>query len=272
MRFSPPISSGVVGVAQQRQHRPAEARGGLDHVRDVALAGLRVLPLELLARELRVLGEVEVAAVGDALELAPGAGVEVLDVARPGGVVRELLLGVRPQAQVLAPDAQPRVPVQALLAPVLVPLLGLVGRDEELHLHLLELERAEDEVRGRDLVAERLADLRDAERRLLAREAQRRLEVQEDALRGLGAQEDGRALLLHRPDRGLEHQVERARLGQVAAADRALDRLRILAARLGLLLQRVQPEAPLALAEALHERVARSPRGARRPPRSSGAG
>jgi hypothetical protein len=40
--------------------------------------------------------------------------------------------------------------------------------DEELHLHLLELAGAEDEVARRDLVAERLADLRDAERRLLA--------------------------------------------------------------------------------------------------------
>ena len=43
------------------------------------------------------------------------------------------------------------------------------GFDEELHLHLLELARAEDEVPGRDLVAERLADLRDAERDLLPR-------------------------------------------------------------------------------------------------------
>ena len=43
------------------------------------------------------------------------------------------------------------------------------GRHEELELHLLELARAEHEVAGRDLVAEGLADLRDAERRLLAR-------------------------------------------------------------------------------------------------------
>jgi hypothetical protein len=99
---------------------------------------------------------------------------------------------------------------------VLVPLLGLVGRDEELHLHLLELERAEDEVARGDLVAKRLADLGDAERRLLAREAEDGLEVQEDALRGLGAQVDRRAGLLHRADRRLEHEVELARLGEVA--------------------------------------------------------
>ena len=38
----------------------------------------------------------------------------------------------------------------------------VAGRDEVLDLHLLELARAEDEVARRDLVAERLADLRDA--------------------------------------------------------------------------------------------------------------
>ena len=44
----------------------------------------------------------------------------------------------------------------------------LVGRDEVLHLHLLELAGAEDEVLRGDLVAEGLADLGDAEGRLLA--------------------------------------------------------------------------------------------------------
>ena len=93
---------------------------------------------------------------------------------------------------------------------------ALGGRHEELHLHLLELARAEDEVAGRDLVAERLADLGDPERRLLARELQDVLEVDEDPLRGLRPQVGDRAGLLDRPDRGLEHQVEVARLGQVA--------------------------------------------------------
>jgi hypothetical protein len=48
-----------------------------------------------------------------------------------------------------------------------VPLLVGAGLDEELHLHLLELAGAEDEVARRDLVAERLADLPDPERDLL---------------------------------------------------------------------------------------------------------
>src|ERR1700738_4635527 len=89
-------------------------------------------------------------------------------------------------------------------------------RHEELHLHLLEFPHAEYEVPGGDLVAEALADLGDPERWLLARELEVVLEVEEDALRGLGAKIDSRALLLDRPNGRLEHQVEGARFGEVA--------------------------------------------------------
>ena len=42
------------------------------------------------------------------------------------------------------------------------------GRQKVLDFHLLELARAEGEVAGRDFVAKRLADLRDAKRQLFA--------------------------------------------------------------------------------------------------------
>ena len=97
-----------------------------------------------------------------------------------------------------------------------MPLVGLVGRDEELHLHLLELADAEEEVAGRDLVAEALADLRDAERRLDAQRRRDVLEVDEDPLRRLRAQVGDAGVVAHGADMRLEHQVEVARLGQVA--------------------------------------------------------
>ena len=106
------------------------------------------------------------------------------------------------------------VPLEALVAPVLVPLLGLGRRHEELHLHLLELAGAEHEVARRDLVAERLADLGDAERRLLAAGLQHVGEVDEHALRRLGPQVDVVAGALDRPGVGLEHEVELAGLGE----------------------------------------------------------
>ena len=86
----------------------------------------------------------------------------------------------------------------------------LVGArlDEELHLHLLELPGAEDEVARGDLVAERLADLADAERRLLAGRLHHVGEVDEDALRGLRPQVVQAGLVLDRAEVGLEHHVE----------------------------------------------------------------
>src|SRR5581483_6470057 len=155
------------------------------HIRGVALAAL-LDPLELRSRVLGVLYQVEVAAVRDAFELLPADRVAVLDVARPARVMRALLRGVLADTKVRALEAEPEVPVQALLDPVLVPALRIRRGHEELHLHLLELADAEEEVPGRDLVAERLAGLRDPEGRLAQRELGDILEVDEDALCGLG--------------------------------------------------------------------------------------
>src|SRR3712207_1514252 len=161
----------VVGVAQEGQDRAVRPGRGLDHVRDVLHALVGVLEEELLAGDLRVGLQVEVPAVGDALELLPADREEVLDVRGAAGVVRELVGLVGAQAQVVRPDPEAGVPVEARLAPVLVPARRLLWGHEVLHLHLLELARAEDEVARRDLVAERLAHLRDAERRAPARAA-----------------------------------------------------------------------------------------------------
>ena len=113
---------------------------------DVARVGGLVEVVELLARRLHVLGEVVVAAVGDALELVPPPREEELDVGRAARVVAELVGVVGPQPHLALGDAEVEVPLLALVAPVLVPLARLVGRDEVLHLHLLELAGAEDEV------------------------------------------------------------------------------------------------------------------------------
>ncbi len=81
----------AVGVRQQREGDAVRAGGGLDDVRQVALVGGLVEVLELLARELLVAAEVEVAAVVDALDLLPAEGKLVLDVERRAGVVGQLV-------------------------------------------------------------------------------------------------------------------------------------------------------------------------------------
>src|SRR5690606_12368315 len=87
---------------------------------------------------------------------------------------------------------------------------------EELHLHLLELARPEDEVAGRDLVAESLADLCNAERNALAAGVEDVQEVDVAALRSLRAQVDDRRVFLDWPHERLEHEVEAAGLREVA--------------------------------------------------------
>src|SRR6188472_568789 len=255
-----------VGVHEERHHRPVRAERRLDHVGDVALTGGLVEVREVLAGVLAVLLEVEVGAAGDALELleaALGEAEVVLDVDGPLGVVAELLPRVLVLAQVVRADAEVGVPAGALVDPVLVPLLVGAGLDELLHLHLLELARAEDEVAGRDLVAEALADLGDAERRLLAGAGHDVLEVQEDALRRLRAQVVQAGLVLDHPEVGLEHHVEVARLGPCATGAAVgagelgeVDRVGVVDALPGgvVLLHVVGPE-PLVARLALGQRV-----------------
>ena len=115
---------------------------------DVRLFLVRVEVLELLARELGMAREVEVAAVGDPLELRPTHREQVLDVGGRRGVVRELVGPVLAEAQVVRADAEVGMPAHLVLDPALMPVLGIRAGDEELDLHHLELAGPEDEVAG----------------------------------------------------------------------------------------------------------------------------
>src|SRR3989441_9652814 len=161
--------------------------------------------------------QVEVSAIGDAFQFAPAKRILVLDVRAGLGIVAKLVLRTVVETQVCRLDPElRRIPGETLLAPVVKPLVIGAGFDEELHLHLLELPRAEDEITGRNLVAERLPDLSDAEGRLEAARLLDIEEVHEHALRGLRPQERHRRVFLDRADKSLEHQVELPSLGQVA--------------------------------------------------------
>ena len=176
---------------------------------------------EVLPRRLRVVPEVEVAAVVDALELLPAEREAVLDVDRLLRVVGQLVRSVLAEAEPRRGHAVALVPRAPARQPLLEGGGRLVGAHEVLHLHLLELAHPEDEVARADLVAERLADLGDPERQLLARRGLHVLEVDVDALRGLGSQVDDRGVLFDRAEVRLEHQVELARRAERAAVDRA---------------------------------------------------
>ena len=79
---------------------------------------------------------------------------------------------------------------------------------EPLMFHLLEFDRSEDEVAGRDFVSEGLAYLRYAERNFGAHRTLNVLEVYELALSGFGAEIDLVLISVRDAPRRLEHEVE----------------------------------------------------------------
>src|SRR5687768_15900121 len=96
------------------------------------------------------------------------------------------------ELQAVGREPQALMPLHSLFFPVLEPFLVGAGLDEELHLHLLELTRPENEIPRSDLVPESLADLRDAERNSLACGLLDVQEVHVSALRRFGTQIDRR--------------------------------------------------------------------------------
>ena len=167
--------------------------------------------------------EVKVATVMNPLELLPAEGEAVLHVDGALGVVGQLVGGMFTHAQSLWRNAVRLVPLESSWQPFFECCGGsLVWAHEHLQLHLLKLAHAEDEVSWADLVAERLADLGDAERDLLSRRITHVLVLHVGALRRLGAEIDHRGILFNRAHEGLEHQIESARSCQRALAVRAL--------------------------------------------------
>ena len=179
--------------------------------------------LAILADELplHVAAEVEITAVGDPLELAELPRREeregVFDVGGADGIVGELVGVVLAELELPLGEPKGEIPPPAPVAPVAIPFSRFRRLAEELDLHLLELARAEGEVARRDLVAEALADLADAEGDLHARGVDDVLEVHEDPL-GRLRPEEGPVVVVagNGADPGLEHEVELARSGERA--------------------------------------------------------
>src|SRR6266516_2027865 len=113
------------------------------------------------------------------------------------------------------------VPLEAVLFPVVEPLLHLAWMHKELQIPLLELALAEQEIPWCDFVAESLPDLADTKGNLHARGLQHIVIVQVDVLASLTAQVGLHTLALNNADVRFHHQIERARLSEFPAANRA---------------------------------------------------
>src|SRR5207344_1839335 len=119
---------------------------------------------------------------------------------------------------------------------------------------------AEDEVARRDLVAERLADLRDPERNLLARGLLHDREVDEHPLRRLGSEVGLARLVLDGAHVRLEHQVELPWLGEAL----------LTAVRAGRVLAEMILAEPLVAVQAFDQRVVEARHMATRLPEARG--
>ena len=201
-------------------------------MRDEPLLALEVEVAEVLAAAfvldaavdvelaLHVGGQVVVTTVADAFQLAELALAQeregIFHIGGAATVVASLVLAVLTELELLATEPEVGVPLHPSVAPVLVPLVRFGRMAEELDFHLLELAGSEGEVPRRDLVAEALADLGDTERNFDPRAVADVLEVDKNALSSLGPEERRVLLVQHRADDGLEHQVELARVSQLA--------------------------------------------------------
>src|ERR1019366_3356458 len=123
-----------------------DAERRLDDPRTVARFRFLIEICEVLAARRRMLIEVVAAALGDTLELAQSEWIAILDVGGAARIMRQLLLRMLMEPQVVALGPELQEPVQAMLDPVLKPLRLFLGArlDKILHLHLLELASSKD--------------------------------------------------------------------------------------------------------------------------------
>src|SRR2546423_4796467 len=91
---------------------------------------------------------------------------------------------------------------------------NFVRRDKKLEFHLLEFARTENVIARSDLVSKGLADLANAEWDFLAGGFEDVLELDENRLSGFGTEICNIVFALDWPDVRLQHQIERARLGE----------------------------------------------------------
>src|SRR5437762_12438665 len=163
--------------------------------------------------------EIEVGAIGNAHQFIPMTFYlftfreeAILNIAGTLGIVRQLFWRLFVQPQVFFRDANVLKPLMTGIDPFLMSRFVFARSHEIFHLHLLKLARAENEITGRNFVAKRFADLRDAKRQLASTGVQDVEKIYEDALRGFRTKIDEcfGIVLCSCPDVRANHKIESA--------------------------------------------------------------
>ena len=230
--------------AEEGEDKTVHTGTGFDDVGDVTHTGLVVEVLHRFAAGFLVGFEVEITAGSNALQLLGSEGELEKDIDGGLGVMGQFLRFLPVFLEHGARKTDPFIPLHALFDPVEMPgapapvflglgpigdflrlshvagdfLHGLVGTDEVFQLHLFEFAGTEGEVARGDFVAEGFPDLADAEGDLLAGGFQDIAELDEDGLGRFGTEVGHVLFRFNRPDKGLEHEIERTRFGFLAFA------------------------------------------------------
>ena len=136
----------AVGCGEHGQEHPVETDGCLYDVRGVAFPCLWIKILNLAAGEFLMIAQVKIGPRVNAFQFLEAEGELELDVGGRVGIVGQLLVIM--ETVLLISQSESLVPLQAGLLPLGEPLQLRAGTHEELHLHLLELPHAEDELTG----------------------------------------------------------------------------------------------------------------------------
>src|SRR5690349_10461874 len=84
----------MIGIDEECERCAVASAGRFNDVRIKGLVGHRVFVLEIFARELGVLFEIVISAVGNAFELGPSERELVFHVGASGSIMREFLVAV----------------------------------------------------------------------------------------------------------------------------------------------------------------------------------
>ena len=156
------------GVEQQIQECSIYTTRGLDDPWDIALLRFWVGIAQILPAILAMARKIPILPPVDTLPLLPAKDALVLNVIGLLCIMRQLIRPVCSEAQPILMIDDALVPFEAILFPIVKPLLHLAGMHEELQVPLLELALAKQEITGCDFVTKSLANLADTKRNLYA--------------------------------------------------------------------------------------------------------
>ena len=167
---------------------------------------------------LGMVAKVIISAIGNAFKLFHAVRKLIFDVIAGFGIMREVLFRSRINIDIFTLQPLLFPPFDTGFLPIFMPFFVFARHNEIFQFRLLKLANAKNEVARRNFVAERLADLGDAERQLARGGVNDVAELGKNRLSGFRTQIAENRTVVNRTDGSFKHQIERTGLGQLGRA------------------------------------------------------